>query len=90
MTRPKSVRRAQKDPFANETPLRRAWVRFSPEYAAEFGLFETPSGALLQILWEPNLPPKEILASFSSKLEQEKAPFIEQSLQHFGLIGEEA
>jgi hypothetical protein len=78
MTRPKSVRGAEKKVFANSTPLRKTWVPFLPTYAAA-----------IQVLWEPHVSPGATLAYCDEQLQIEMSLLYLQALQYFGLLGGE-
>lgn len=89
MTRPKSVRGAEKGVFANSTPLRKTWVPFLPTYAAEICLFEINGGVAIQVLWEPHVSPGATLAYCDEQLQIEMSLLYLQALQYFGLLGGE-
>ena len=86
MTRPKSVRRQMKGPYAGLPILKKKRVRMSSKYAVDIALHDAEGVYVISCVWDPKLPSAIEMDKLNGRLQEELAPFVEMAGMHSGLL----
>lgn len=86
MTRPKSVRRQTKGPYAGLPILKKKRVRMSSKYAVDIALYDAEGVYVTSCVWDPKLPSAIEMDMLHERLQEELAPFFETFGLHSGFL----
>lgn len=86
MTRPKSIRRQMKGPFAGLPILKKKRVRMSSKYAVDIALYDADRVYPISCVWDPKLPSAIEMEMLHDRLQEELAPFYETLGLHSGFL----
>lgn len=86
MTRPKSVRRQMKGPYAGLPILKKKRVRMSPKYAVDIVLYDANRVYAISCVWDPKPPSAIEMGMLHDRIQDELAPFYEAFGQHAGFL----
>jgi hypothetical protein len=86
MTRPKSVRRQMKGPYAGLPILKKKRVRMSSKYAVDIALYDAEGVYVTYCVWDPTLPSAVEREMLHDRIQDELGPFFETVGLHSGFL----
>ena len=86
MTRPKSVRRQMKGPYAGLPILKKKRVRMSSKYAVDITLYHAEGVYVTSCVWDPKLPSAVEMEMLHDRIQDELGPFFETVGLHSGFL----
>lgn len=86
MTRPKSVRRQMKGPYAGLPILKKKRVRMTRKYAVNITLYDADRVYPISCVWDPKRPSAIEMKMLHDRLQEELTPFYETFGLHAGFL----